>query len=217
MRIVSADLAVFDPAGTAGWYRDSLGATDAGEAAVLIGGTVLRFHPRRAPAGTGCNHIAFDVAEERLGEALSTARAAGRHLPGDDGAEIQAWPFLSARAVYLAEPRGDVLELIARPARGGVGAGPLVEGVAEVGLLVDDAVAAARELTAAGVPVLGEPTADFAFVGDLEARLVLIGPGRPWFPTDRPASETVLAVEVEVRGAPETDVELGPILVRVGP
>lgn len=218
MRIVSADVAVFDPPGTARWYRDALGAAADGGSTVLIGGTVLRFHDRGVPAAEGVNHLAFRVAEARLAEAVSTARAAGRHLPGDDGADVQDWPFLSARAVYLADPQGDVLELIARTGQT-VPEGPLAGPVVEVGLLVADAREAAALLAAAGVPTLGEADEAFGFAGDLEARLVLTARGRPWFPTtDAPASETVLAVEIQVEGAPApADVALGSVLVRVRP
>ncbi len=111
-----------------------------------------------------------------------------------------------------------MLELIARTGDTGPG-GPLAGSVVEVGLLVADPREATRLLGAAGVPTLGAAGPDFGFAGDLEARLVLTTPGRPWFPTAAcSASATVLAVEVEVEGAPAAaDPRLGPIRVGVRP
>jgi catechol 2,3-dioxygenase-like lactoylglutathione lyase family enzyme len=222
VRFRSVDIAVVDPVGTSRWYRETLGAAEAGPSAVRLGDTLLRLHARDAPAANGRNHLAFRIGEEQLGRAVAAARRSGGHLPGDEGAEIQDWPFLSARAVYLLDPHGDILELIAPAGQRGEATdpeGPLAGDIVEVGLLVDDAAAAAALLQAAGLPVLGAPTAEFGFVGDLDSRLVLATPGRPWFPTgDVPPSDTVLAVEVADAAVPgAVDVRVGSVTVHVGP
>ena len=70
--------------------------------------------------------------------------------------------------------------------------------ISEVGVATSDVLATAALLNreADVRPYIGEPGLSFAPVGDTDGLLILVSPGRPWFPTtDRGASPGPILVE----------------------
>ncbi|WIB76234.1 hypothetical protein DEJ28_11170 [Curtobacterium sp. MCPF17_002] len=70
--------------------------------------------------------------------------------------------------------------------------------LSEVGIAVPDVLGAVEVLGRAGVaPYANAPTAEFAPVGDVHGLLVLVSPGRSWYPTlDRGPSSAPVVVDI---------------------
>jgi catechol 2,3-dioxygenase-like lactoylglutathione lyase family enzyme len=186
MRIDRVVLAVPDPARSVAFYADVLGLPTSGHE-VLVGWSRLGFvaDPAADPA---TQHLAITVPGD-AGLAARDWLATRVPLLGSDGEELlEASPAWDACSVYFLAGDGTVLELIARrrlPGASGGSFGPEhLRGISEVGLPVAS-MRSARERLAAGpglgVFAAGSPT--FTPVGDDEGLLVLVAPGRTWFPT----------------------------------
>ena len=71
-----------------------------------------------------------------------------------------------------------------------------IRSISEVGVAVPDLAAARAELALAGIHDYFGAAPDFAPVGDIHGLLILVAPGRAWFPTeDRPPGDGAIAVE----------------------
>lgn len=215
MRIDRVVLPVPDPASSARFYREVLGLPVRADV-VEVGWSRLEL--RRAPgARPQTQHLAFTVPGDACFPGRDWLTAAGVGLLGEPGEEVfEASPRWDACSVYFEAPDGTVLELIARrrrPDRLGDGAfGPEhLLGISEVGVAVSS-MPGARARLAQG-PRLGvfagaaSPT--FTAVGDDDGLLVLVEPGRTWFPTRgrcaQPAGVEVVLSGTRARGALRLD------------
>ena len=163
---------------------------------VRVGWTDVRPVVTPEPAA---DHLAILIP----GDAYPTARTwlLDGTEPLDRGLDVAfPPPDWDSTSVYFDGPDGLVLELIAHRGHRPHGRAPFgpagLLGVCEVGLAVPDVPAA---VAASGLPVFaGTTSPGFAVVGDRDGRLVLVEPGRPWFPTaDRIAGLAPLAVTAE--------------------
>ncbi|NAZ76210.1 hypothetical protein GTQ99_12420 [Kineococcus sp. T13] len=217
MRITHVQLPVPDPAASAAFYADVLGApvsatTGCGTGgpcatAVRLGWTTVALvrDPRADPS---TQHLAITVPGDGGRRAHDWLRERVQVLAHEGSTVLEAAAGWDAQSVYFRAPDGTVLELIARRRLaadlGEAAFGPQsLLGVGEVGLAVPDvAVAAARLERVFGLPVFGAaPSATFAAVGDDEGLLVLVRPGRTWFPTHDAIAHPV-QVRVRIEGVP---------------
>jgi catechol 2,3-dioxygenase-like lactoylglutathione lyase family enzyme len=182
-------------------------------AGATIGETQLVF---RGGPGEPFYHFALLVPANRFEAALHWIGERAELLPDPESSEIvfdfDNW---DARACYLHDPAGNIVELIAHrgvaesSAGDSFSAAELV-GISELGLVGDR-----RELAAAlGKLGLEQWAGDLdaegrlAFVGEKARTVILSPPGRGWLPTGRPAEPHPTEVEV---GTPI------PGVARVGP
>jgi hypothetical protein len=189
MRLREVVFQARDPRALAAWYRDALDLVPApGEpAGVRVGASALRFE--EAPPGVAPRyHFAFNVPEDRIGEALAWLRPRAPIIESDEG-PIAWFEHWDAHAVYFADSAGNIGELIARHtlpsprAAGPFGGHSLLE-VSEVGLPCPDVPALAAELSGAlGVPAYRLGSERFVPLGDERGLLILVREGREWFPT----------------------------------
>jgi len=199
MRIDRVVLAVPDPAASVGFYADVLGLPTSGHE-VVIGWTRLGFVADDG-ADPSSQHLAISVPGD-AGPAARDWLAARVLLLGHEGEELlEASPAWDACSVYFLAGDGTVLELIARrrlPQRltGAFDPSDLL-GVSEVGLPVPS-MRGARERLAAGpgLGVFASGSSTFTPVGDDQGLLILVTPGRTWFPT---------VGQVAVQGPPRVD------------
>jgi len=216
VRILAVDIAVPDPAATAGWYRDVLGL-DTDGLSVRIGSSTLRLVP--GPAGTGHHHLAFAVPADGIRDGLSWLRDRVPSMPVDGSEIVTGSPSWDSESVYFRGPDGAILELIARHrlpdrpagAPGAFGPASLLA-VSEVGVPVPDPAAAVAALgRTLGAAPFGQPGPGFAPVGDDTGLLIVVAEDRVWFPTaqDRPATGP-LAVTVRAPDGRAAAVELAP-------
>jgi catechol 2,3-dioxygenase-like lactoylglutathione lyase family enzyme len=150
-------------------------------------------------------HFAFLAPGNRFAEAKRWLSGAGSLLTGSNGQttfEFEAW---DAKASYVLDPAGNILEIIAHrgvansDATGAFDAGEL-RGLSELGLVTVAPPEAVDALQQAGLP-LWSGTADagrIAFCGAKSQTLIVCSPGRGWLPTDRPAE--VHSVQAQIRG-----------------
>jgi catechol-2,3-dioxygenase len=219
MQIMSVDTVTRSTAETAAYYETVLGLPvrkEIGAVEVTVGRSVVRF--REDADAEGDQHYAFLIDDARF-DAARAFLAAGPGLLGDgDRTEFEAQPAWNARSLYFAGPDRSVLEVIARrdlPSNLGAGhasgakaSSPHVPGtqpapfgpgellsVSEVGIAVPDVAGTADRLTDAGIGRYPDGSATFSPAGHIDGMLILVSPGRTWFPTsDRVVGEPPVTV-----------------------
>jgi catechol 2,3-dioxygenase-like lactoylglutathione lyase family enzyme len=233
MEILSVDTVTRSMAETGAYYETVLGLPvrkEIGAVEVTVGRSVIRF--REDPDAVGDQHYAFLVDDTRF-DAVRAFLAAGPGLLGDgDRTEFEAQPAWNARSLYFPGPDRSVLEVIARrdlpsslgaghvpgakaSSPHGPGAQPVPFGpgdllsLSEVGIAVPDVVATADRLTDAGIGRYPDGSATFSPAGHIDGMLILVSPGRTWFPTsDRVVGEPPVTVIAQA-GAASPDVVPG--------
>ncbi|MFC4244792.1 hypothetical protein ACFOYW_15565 [Gryllotalpicola reticulitermitis] len=189
MEILHAVLRTRELSETADYYEHRLGlhvVREPGEVTVAAGSTVLVFHDDAD--SPGFHHIAFTIPTGSFAAARAWIEPRTSLLDLAGEVEFEGPPRWNSRSLYFDGPAGSVLELIERrdlatAAPGGFGPEQLLC-VSEIGVAVPDVLAAARDLGDTGIrPYAGEPGESFAPVGDVHGLLILVTPGRPWFPT----------------------------------
>lgn len=197
MEIAHVVLATRKLGETADYYERVLGlhvVREPGEATVALGSSVLVFQEDAEDAAV--QHLAFTIPTGSFDAARAWLEPRAALLGLDEELEFEGPPNWNSRSLYFDGPDGSVLELIERReldngVDGDFGPGRLLC-VSEVGVAVADVLAAVRELESAGIrPYANQPLDSFAPVGDAHGLLILVSPGRPWFPTrDRVAARS---------------------------
>lgn len=226
MEIMSVDTVTRSTAETAAYYETVLGLPvrkEIGAVEVAVGRSVVRF--REDPDARGDQHYAFLIHDARF-DAARTFLEAGPGLLGEgDRTEFESQSAWNARSLYFAGPDRSVLEVIARrdlPSTLGAGdvpgakaSSPHVSGtqpapfgprdllsVSEVGVAVPDVVASADRLTDVGIGRYPDGSATFSPAGHIDGMLILVSPGRTWFPTsDRVVGEPPVTVIAQAGAA----------------
>ncbi|MCP2263633.1 VOC family protein [Promicromonospora thailandica] len=219
MQITSVDTVTRSLADTAAYYETVLGLpvrTEIRAVEVSVGASVVRF--REDVDAPGDQHLAFLVDDARFDAARRFLETGPGLLADGDRTEFEAQPAWNARSLYFPGPDRSVLELIARrdlpqtlgagtvpgakaSSPAGPGAQPLPFGpddllaVSEVGVAVPDVVATADRLAAAGIGRYPDGSPTFTPSGQVDGMLILVSPGRAWFPTsDRVVGEPPVTV-----------------------
>jgi catechol 2,3-dioxygenase-like lactoylglutathione lyase family enzyme len=205
VRITAVEVLTAAPEAQRAFYGEALGLPiedgSDGRFTAVAGGTRITFAPvaDRAPIA----HLAFNVPENRIeaGRDWVAERTPVLPLPGDLG-EIMDFSFWNAHALYFDDAEGNVLELIARhnlpnASDDAFGPGSLLE-VSEVGCQSPDVGVVASWLEEElGLPFFSGDRENFAAVGDERGVFILVPEGRPWLPTDNPASRHPHTVTIE--------------------
>jgi hypothetical protein len=155
--------------------------------------------------GRPFHHFALLVPGDRFAEARSwlEARAPLLTEPGspDTTFDFDDWDAL---ACYVADPAGNIVELIAhaelcRSGRSGPFHPREVCAISEVGLVVDDREAALAALERVGISLWSgsEGPGGLSFVGRKGHTLILVAPGRGWLPTGTPAERCPASVTLD--------------------
>lgn len=189
---------------TAAYYESVLGmpvAREPGEVTVTVGSSLIVF--QEDPDAEGAHHLAFAIPTGSFGAARAWLERRVQLLEHDGAVEFEGPSNWNSRSLYFDGPDGSILELIERReldnATGG-GSGDFgpeqVLSVSEVGIAVPEVLDTVRELEQTGIrPYANPPLESFAPVGDVRGLLILVAPGRPWFPTqDRLAARSRVKV-----------------------
>lgn len=199
MRLNSVSLPVLNLSPVASFYRDVLGldVTRAdGAAHVQAGATSIKLYEESDVPGS--HHLAFSIPTGKFAAAKAwVCERAALLRAGDGEDEFETFPSWNAHSVYFKGPESSVLELIERrdldnSTVGAFSAADLLS-ISEIGVAVPDVRAAAERLQVeAGLTSYGgEPEESFAAVGDVHGLLILVSPGRIWFPTSDRRSAAV--------------------------
>lgn len=201
------------------FYHGSLGFPVVSEGAVEItfqgGLTPITFVVAPPEMGNPWYHVAFNIPENKLLLARewqlrrsplipTPPRAVDPRYPGD----IRHFPRWNSHAMFFWDPAGNLLEYIARHDlnNGSDGAFTVADilYVSEIGLVVDEQAATARQLHEdLGLEVYPRATRNWWAMGD-ETGLLLCIPKRLWGEnTERPKRFAVFPTEATIRGASE--------------
>jgi hypothetical protein len=213
MQFKRVSIPATDPDALSDWYGRTLGVdSDSGDSAaasVDLGATTLDFEPA---SESGAVHLALRTPADI--DALTAWLAERATIHPVEGEPSCRFDFLDADAVYVADRAGNVLECLcydgdaARPVDRAV---PIV-GVTEVGLPAPETLALVDWLeSAVGCTAWGSPSESFAWVGDREARFVLLPAGSEWYPTEHAAEIEPISATV-VDGAATTGTHEHPEL-----
>ena len=207
MEITHIVLGTRSLAETASFYEDVLGlhvVREPGEITIAVGANVVVFQERGGDEGNsaGVHHLAFTIPTGSLAAARTWLETRTALLARDGEVEFEGPPSWNSRSVYFDGPDGSVLELIERRELDNGVDGPFGPDrllcVSEVGVAVPDVLGAVRALEERGVaPYANPPSATFAPVGDAHGLIILVAPGRPWFPTqDRVSARSRVKIAV---------------------
>ncbi|MFS2030950.1 MULTISPECIES: hypothetical protein [unclassified Curtobacterium] len=180
---------------------------------VTVGASQLVF--RELDGMTGAHHLAFTIPTGTFADAKRRVAEVATVLGADGADEFEGPAGWDSRSVYFEGPDRQLLELIERrelpdgnaaptagqgaPATGQAAPlAPLFVSVSEVGIAVPDVPGAVEALRQHGLdPYANPPGPDFAPVGDVDGLLILVSPGRQWFPTlDRAPSSAPVVVDL---------------------
>lgn len=202
MRITHLTIPSSDPEACLAFYRDVLQLPVVG-AVVRVGWTRIevveegiRFpdgdigaSAARADDGRAI-HLAFNIPPQRFEAACEWLARRALILRDPSGEErFRLEGVWQSRSIYFAGPHDAVLELIARDAllspcaAEGKFHGREMLCVSEVGLPTGDVLGLAEHLKYAfGLNAFGEPSMNFAPMGDENGLLVVVDQNRRWFP-----------------------------------
>ncbi len=205
----------------AAFYADSMGwpvERDGTSLHVQAGGTELHFDSASG-GDEPYYHVAWAIPTNKLeaGKAWLAERTPLLHHP--DGRDEFHFRNANRRAVYFADPAGNILELIARDDLGDTAPGAFTLDdllyVNHVGLVVDDMDAAIEKLTKAlGIEPSAPPLPTFTKLGDAYRHVVLVPEKRIWIPEMKRAAE-IYAAEVVMHGPEAAAIELDGLPYRV--
>lgn len=185
---------------------------------VRAGGTLLQFDPTPADDAP-YYHVAWAIPSNKLGLGKAWLAARVPLLVHPDGRDEFHFKNARRKAVYFADPAGNVLELIARyelgdRAGGDFGLDDLLY-VNHAGLVVDDMDAAIQTLSSAlGLAPTAPPLPTFTKLGDVYRHLVLVPRERLWLPEMNRGAE-VYPADVVLHSPVEREVALDPLPYRV--
>jgi catechol-2,3-dioxygenase len=226
MEIMSVDTVTRSTAETAAYYESVLGLPvrkEIGAVEITVGRSVVRF--REDADAEGDQHYAFLIDDARFDAARAFLEGGPGLLSDGDRTEFEAQSAWNARSLYFPGPDRSVLEVIARRdlpqplsagnASGAKASSPHAPGaqlvpfgpadllsVSEVGIAVPDVAGTADRLTDAGIGRYPDGSATFSPAGHIDGMLILVSPGRTWFPTsDRVVAEPPVTVVAQAGAA----------------
>ncbi|MDP4335257.1 VOC family protein [Curtobacterium sp. A7_M15] len=173
---------------------------------VTVGTSQLVF--RALDGMTGAHHLAFTIPTGTFADSKRRVAEVATVLGADGADEFEGPAGWDSRSVYFEGPDRQLLELIERrelPVGSAVpddGDAPqlasLLVSVSEVGIAVPDVLGTVEALRGRGLePYANPPGPDFTPVGDVDGLLILVSPGRRWFPTlDRTPSTAPVVVDL---------------------
>ena len=149
-----------------------------------------------APAADGDHHFAITIPSNKFDKAKAWIQQRTALLGTSETDEFECSPAWNAHSVYFTGHDRSVLELIIRRDLANSAAGPFTSSdllcISEVGIAVPDIPATVALLTHDNkiAPYGDVQGGAFAPVGDVNGMLILVAPGRTWFPTtDRSARQ----------------------------
>lgn len=169
----------------------------------LHGGTLFTFE--QTSQSNPYYHFAFNIAENKIEEALSWVKNKGIEPIEWNGIVIHDFKNWNAHSFYFFDPAGNIVEFIARHdlkdtyCEAAFDASHILS-VSEIGWVLDDVPVAVQAMqTELGLPLYYSEgdSRRFAAMGDPRGLFILVEKGRAWFPTRRPAQVFPMKVIIE--------------------
>jgi catechol 2,3-dioxygenase-like lactoylglutathione lyase family enzyme len=209
MYIERLELIAPDVPALAAFYGTTLGlpvVDHCGKSAEIVAGASRLVFRSEAIAGAGRYHIAFNIPENLLSEAMAWLKQRVILIADPAHGEIFNFTDWNAHAVYFYDPMGNVLEFIARHDLPNHAPGPfspeLIECVSEIGVGAASVLDTVEELRkATGCELYRPGNERFAPVGDEHGLFIVVPRGREWFPNTGITEEN-LPLKVVLRREP---------------
>lgn len=221
MRIEEISLVVADLEVAANYYEHVLGLPvnrTRERVHVAVGTTTVELTGN--PTHPGTHHLAITVPSNKFDAAKEWISRRGDLLALGGANEFECSPDWNAHSLYFTSPDGTILEFIIRRELDNSRSGPFQSSdllcVSEVGIAVADVTSAVKQLADLGISPYGWNAPDFAPVGDVDGLLILVSPGRSWFPTHQTAEITPISISAraqlsaELTLAPATHLDFTP-------
>jgi catechol-2,3-dioxygenase len=174
--------------------------SEPGAVVVTIGTTLLELVEN--PDVEGDHHFAVTIPSNKFTDAKQWLQERAALFGTVQSDEFEGPPGWNARSIYFAGPDRSVLELIIRRDLDNATTGPFSSDdllcISEVGVATPDVLALTTFLTEAAdvASYRADPESSFSAAGDTDGLLVLVSPGRAWFPTtDRLAATSPIRIE----------------------
>lgn len=157
---------------------------------------------RQGPTGPGKQHLAFTIPRSMFDSAKQWASDRVLLLRDAEGRdEFETSAHWNAHSFYFTDPEGNILEFIIRrdivDHRTDSFGAAHIRSISEVGMAVDDVPDVAAHIKSMfDIDTYGSGAPTFQPVGDVEGLLILVNPGRHWFPTATPSSTGALTVTI---------------------
>lgn len=202
MKMITVSVQVRSLEGAEEFYGGALSLDTRRELdAVVVSVGTTRLELVENPDTAGSHHFAITIPSNKFDAAKAWLGQRSELLGTPETDEFECSPSWNARSLYFAGHGRSVLELIIRRDLDNAAAGPFVSAdllcISEVGVAVADLPAVVGLLTdeAEIVPYGGAAGSVFAPVGDAQGMLILVAPGRTWFPTaDRASAESPVSI-----------------------
>lgn len=212
MQITNVSVRVRNTLEAGEFYAGVLGldivAQESNVVVVTLGTTRLELV--EGPAADGDHHFAITIPSNKFDKAKTWIQQRTVLLGTSEADEFECSPAWNAHSLYFTGHDRSVLELIIRRDLDNSTAGPFTIAdllcISEVGVTVTDIPAMVATLTddAKIAPYGDAQGGAFAPVGDVDGMLILVAPGRTWFPTaDRTAGESPVFITA-IGGRPGT-------------
>ena len=146
-------------------------------------------------------HFALNIPENKFHEAKSWIQSRVQLIQeeGDDEVFFTSW---NAHSLYFEDPSGNIVEFIARHNLSNAishsyNSGE-INGVSEIGVVVNEVIPFVRTLNKIGLPNWKEDSEGLTPVGDETGLLIVVKKGRTWFfSNQKPAEYYPLRVSIQ--------------------
>lgn len=177
---------------------------------IQAGNSILTFDEN--PQFDSIYHFAFNIPENKLDEALNWCKSKVDLIFIEDQKVITNFENWNANAIYFYDNNGNLLEFIARHdlnnAQKEAFSSKAILNISEIGIVNEKPLELGRQLIEKHGLEFFRKNANsefFAAIGDDEGLLIMVQPGRNWYPTQTPSESNKTEVKIENNG---TEIEL---------
>ena len=152
-------------------------------------------------------HFAFNIPQNKLQEAIQWVTNKVDLIVIEDTAVIANFENWNANAIYFYDNNGNILEFIVRYDLNNAQTEPFssqsILNISEIGIVNENPLVLANQLiTQHNLEFFSknDNSEPFAALGDDEGLLIMVRPGRNWYPTKTPSKSNTTEVRIENNG-----------------
>jgi len=169
---------------------------------IQAGNSVLEFVQN--PASKSIYHLAFNIANNKLDEAIQWCKNKVDLIVIEDQNVITNFENWNANAVYFYDNNGNLLEFIARHdldnSQTEAFSSKSILNISEIGIVNENPLELGKQLVAKhGLEFFSKNTNSelFAAIGDDEGLLIMVKPNRNWYPTQTPSESNKTGITLK--------------------
>jgi catechol 2,3-dioxygenase-like lactoylglutathione lyase family enzyme len=194
---------------TAAFYQNVLNLSilekDSNSVTIQAGESVLQFIENLQL--DSIYHFAFNIPQNKLQEAIKWTNEKLDLIVIEDATVIANFENWNADAIYFYDNNGNILEFIVRYDLNNAQTEPFssqsILNISEIGIVNENPLVLANQLiTQHNLEFFSKNDNSelFAALGDDEGLLIMVRPGRNWYPTQIPSESNTTEVHIENNG-----------------